>query len=50
MKGIKSHTYRERTKLIQQLIPNLRSQYDDDFIALAADGSYLAIKTLIIPT
>ena len=44
MKGIKSHTHQERTKLIQQLIPNLRAQYDDNFVALAADGSYARNK------
>lgn len=40
MKGIKEHSRAERSKIVTLLIPILKKKYKNNFLALAADGSY----------
>jgi len=40
MKGIKPHTHQDRSKIINALIPQMKKKYGENFVALAADGSF----------
>jgi len=40
MHGIKPHSHQDRADVISQLIPLLKKTYGDNFVALAADGSF----------
>lgn len=40
MQGIKAHTHQERSGLVEELIPQLQQKFEENFLGLAADGSY----------
>jgi hypothetical protein len=40
MKGIKKHTHRDRNKTIREILPLIQEYFDDNLVALAAQGSY----------
>jgi len=40
MKGIKSYNHNEREKIVQKLIPLIKDKFRENFVALAADGSF----------
>jgi hypothetical protein len=40
MKGLKKYTHRERQKIIEKILPQIRRKFGDNLIALAAQGSF----------
>lgn len=40
MQGLKKYTHREREKIVEKLIPQIRQKFGDNLIALAAQGSF----------
>lgn len=49
MKGLKKYTHRDRQKIVEKLIPQIRQKFGDNLIALAAQGSFARSDIPIIP-
>ena len=40
MKGLKKYTHRQRQKIVEKILPQIRRKFGDNLIALAAQGSF----------